>query len=143
MALHLQTVHPHIRVSSKTLKLLGEQVLCEEGREKETVSITFVDDRYMQQLNRTYLHKNRSTDVMAFPIDEPGSPVCGSERILGDIYISLDRAREQSVAYGVSFQSEVSRLMLHGLYHLLGYSHNDMAPLVEQHVISSVRTGRT
>lgn len=143
MALHLQTVHPHVRVSSKALKRLAEQVLREEGREQETVSVTFVDDRYIQQLNKTYLGKDHPTDVLAFPIDEPGSPVNGSEFILGDVYISLDRAREQSLTYGVSFQSEVFRLMLHGLFHLLGYSHEEMAPLVEQHVNTVVKTGRT
>lgn len=141
MSLQLQTAHPHVRVSSNALKRLAEQVLREEGRKKETVSITFVDDRYIQQLNRIYLQKDRPTDVLAFPIDEPGSPSCCSEVILGDIYVSLDRAREQSGAYGVPFHSEVSRLMLHGLYHLLGYSHEEMAPLVEDHVVSAVKTG--
>jgi probable rRNA maturation factor len=96
--------------------------------------VTFVDDSYIRELNNKYLKRDGPTDVLAFPIDDQESPQNGTDKILGDVYISLDRAKEQSIEYQVPFHQEVSRLMLHGLFHLLGYTHEEMSPLIERYL---------
>lgn len=91
-----------------------------EGLERAMeVSVTFVDDSVIQGLNRDYRGIDAPTDVLSFPQDDwPGLP-----RILGDIVVSLERAREQAVEYGHSVEREVLYLTIHGFLHLLGYDH--------------------
>ncbi len=82
---------------------------------KAELSVLFTDDSGIKALNRQYLGKNRPTDVLSFPMDDPS--------VIGDIVISVDRAREQSKEFGVSLNEELARLLVHGLLHLLGYDH--------------------
>lgn len=134
MSILIETIHHHITVDRESLEQLGEKVLGRRLSPSWTVSVTFVDDSYIRELNKRYLKKDSPTDVLAFPIDEQDSPKNGIDKILGDVYISLDRAKEQSLEYHVPFQEEIARLMLHGLFHLLGYTHEEMDPLVENHL---------
>lgn len=83
--------------------------------DKAELSILFTDDSGIKALNRQYLGKNRPTDVLSFSMDDPA--------IIGDIVISVDRAKEQSKEFGVSLNEELARLLVHGLLHLLGYDH--------------------
>jgi probable rRNA maturation factor len=73
------------------------------------------DDAEMRRLQRTYLNKRGSTDVLSFP--------SADSRWLGDLAISYDRARDQARDRGHTVQTEVSILMLHGVLHLLGFDH--------------------
>ncbi|MBQ6920603.1 MAG: rRNA maturation RNase YbeY [Bacilli bacterium] len=92
------------------------------------VSVSIVDNRYIHKINKKYRGIDRPTDVISFAfldsennydkiLFSPG-PV-----VLGDIYISLDKAKEQAVEYGHSLHRELSFLFVHGLLHLLGYDH--------------------
>lgn len=92
------------------------------------VSVSIVDNRYIHKINKKYRGIDRPTDVISFAFLDsennydkilflPG-PV-----VLGDIYISLDKAKEQAVEYGHSLHRELSFLFVHGLLHLLGYDH--------------------
>ena len=92
------------------------------------VSVSFVDNRYIHKINKKYRGIDRPTDVISFAfldsennydkiLFSPG-PV-----VLGDIYISLDKAKEQAEEYGHSLHRELSFLFVHGLLHLLGYDH--------------------
>jgi len=72
------------------------------------------DDRELRRLNREFLGRDYPTDVLSFP---------GGEQLLGEIAISVDRAREQAARYGHSLEEELAVLLLHGLLHLLGYDH--------------------
>ncbi len=83
------------------------------------LSIALVDDTEMQTLNRDYRHKDRPTDVLAFPMDHPSEPGA----ILGDVVISLDTAVRQAEAAGIEPAAEVRTLLVHGFLHLLGYDH--------------------
>jgi len=94
--------------------LLTLEKLDRLDREISEVSIAFVDDEAMKDLNRRYRHKNRTTDVLTFPGDEP---------LLGDIVISVDQARRQAGEEKHSLPTEVRYLMLHGILHALGYDH--------------------
>jgi probable rRNA maturation factor len=66
-------------------------------------------------LNRQYRKKDKATDVLSFPF--------GDDDLLGEIYISLQRAKIQARRYGVSYNDELKRLLIHGLLHLMGYDH--------------------
>ncbi|MCX7784980.1 MAG: rRNA maturation RNase YbeY [candidate division WOR-3 bacterium] len=81
------------------------------------LNIIFVNDQYIKELNKKYLGRNRTTDVLAFPINE---------EIWAEIYISKDRARIQAQKLNLSPKQEVCNLIRHGILHLLGFSHQEM-----------------
>jgi probable rRNA maturation factor len=91
------------------------------------VNVVFVTDQRIHELNRQFLKRDRPTNVISFNCNEPQLP--GEPRLLGEVYISRDRARTQAREYGVSYASELRRLVLHGLLHLLGLTHREMEPL--------------
>ncbi|MRG29620.1 MULTISPECIES: rRNA maturation RNase YbeY [Laceyella] len=91
------------------------------------VSVTIVDNERIHQLNKEYRDVDRPTDVLSFPLWEPDEEWVideEEERVaLGDIVISLPKAKEQAEAYGHSLDREVGFLAVHGFLHLLGYDH--------------------
>lgn len=103
----------------------------EKAPQNAEVSVLLVDDEYIRELNRQYRAKDAPTDVLSFamresvPGDEDMHGGKEAERLLGDIVISVERAREQSEDYGHSFEREIAYLAVHGLLHLLGYDHED------------------
>ena len=91
------------------------------------ISVTVTDNIHIHELNREYRGVDRPTDVLSFPMysftdddmpEEGPAPV-----VLGDIVKSVERAKEQAVEYGHSFQREISFLTVHSVLHLLGYDH--------------------
>ena len=87
-------------------------------------NVIIVDNPYIHKLNKEYRNIDRETDVITFALEDEDTLIVGDdERILGDIYISIDRARSQAEEYGHSFLRELSFLAVHGFYHLLGYDH--------------------
>jgi len=101
------------RALRRTLSLLGQS--------KAELSILFVDDRRMKELNATFRGVSETTNVLSFPQIEFRAQ--GSEYILGDIVISIPQATLQAEAGGRGFYDEVYRLLTHGILHLLGYNH--------------------
>lgn len=92
------------------------------------ISINFVDNKEIQELNRNYRQKDAPTDVISFAMQESLDDeleIVGAEMplILGDIVISVDKAKEQAEEYNHSFERELAFLTLHGFLHLLGYDH--------------------
>ena len=90
------------------------------------VSITLCDNSYIRKLNKQYRNKDKYTDVLSFPIYDNGDfdmGECISGAVLGDIVISLERAKEQAAEIGHSFLREVAFLTVHSTLHLLGYDH--------------------
>jgi probable rRNA maturation factor len=98
-----------------------------------TVSLSLVRDPEMRALNREHRQKDAPTDVLSFPLYEPGDfkrtgrtrpreRVAG-ERMLGDIVISVDTAQAQATEYHASLEREVERLLIHGVLHLCGHDH--------------------
>lgn len=100
------------RVTKRLLHLLGEG--------DADVSIGFIGDTRMRQLNREYRQQDRTTDVLAFAYRE--APRAASS-VLGDIVISVPAARRQAKALEHSLDEEVLRLLIHGVLHLVGYDH--------------------
>lgn len=87
------------------------------------LSVLLTDDSTIHALNREHRHKDRPTDVLAFPIDEHEAPREGP-RILGDVVISLDTAARQASSRKRPLVEEVRFLLAHGLLHLVGYDHD-------------------
>jgi len=96
--------------------------------DKAELSITFVDNETIQLINREYRGKDAPTDVISFALEEMGEDeveIVGENlpRVLGDIIISIPKAKEQAKEYGHSFEREIGFLTVHGFLHLLGYDH--------------------
>lgn len=92
------------------------------------ISVTLTDNAQIKVLNAQYRDKDMATDVLSFPMGENGKYDLNMEtgaQILGDIVISMEKAKEQSDRYGHSFQREVGYLTAHSMLHLLGYDHED------------------
>ena len=90
------------------------------------ISVTFVDNEEIRKLNSQYRNKDTATDVLSFPMGENGVYDVNMEtgaKILGDVVLSMEKAIEQSKAYGHSLQREVAYLTAHSVLHLLGYDH--------------------
>ncbi|TDM13108.1 rRNA maturation RNase YbeY [Macrococcus lamae] len=98
----------------------------EEGIEEEAeVAVSFVSSEEIKSINAEYRNKDSVTDVISFAMEEGEDDFEDPSmvRLLGDIIICVERAREQADDYGHSFEREVGFLALHGLLHLLGYDH--------------------
>ncbi len=109
-------------------KLLQHAAKAEEIEEGSEVSVTFVTNEAIREINREYRDKDQPTDVISFALEEMGEGEVqiigeGMPRVLGDIIISTDRTREQAAEYGHSFERELGFLAVHGFLHLLGYDH--------------------
>jgi probable rRNA maturation factor len=100
-----------------------------EGVEAESeVSVTFVSNERIWEINREYRDKDAPTDVISFAMEELGEGeinLVGEDlpRVLGDIIISIEKTKEQAIEYGHPFMRELGFLAVHGFLHLLGYDH--------------------
>ena len=109
-------------------KLLQHAASVLEIEDESEVSITFVTNEAIQEINREYRDKDQPTDVISFALEELGEGETviiaeGMPRVLGDIIISTERAEEQATEYGHSFERELGFLEVHGFLHLFGYDH--------------------
>lgn len=109
--------HQVSRIPKESLpsQSLLDHVMKEEGAEVERVDYIFCVDAYLIELNRTYLNHDTFTDILTFTLSPAG------EAITSEIYISVERVRENAEKYDVSFETELHRVMIHGLLHLCGY----------------------
>lgn len=85
-------------------------------------NVIFVDSNTIHDINKTYRNVDRVTDVISFALED-NKTIELDHRLLGDIYICVERAEEQAKEYGHSFLRELAFLTIHGLLHLLGYDH--------------------
>ncbi|MFW5736390.1 MAG: rRNA maturation RNase YbeY [Halanaerobium sp.] len=106
-----------IDIDQEMLELLKKVIITAaelEGYSGGEVSIAFVSNQQIKELNSKYRDKDQITDVLSFPIDD---------EMLGDIIISAKRAAEQALEYGHSLKRELAYLTVHGMLHLFGYDH--------------------
>lgn len=99
-------------------KALKTAFLLTKPKTKRIIDIILLTDQGIQELNATYRHIDRPTDVLSFPNTDPNSE-------LGDVFISIDRAKEQAETYQHSLERELAFLAIHGFLHCLGYDHHD------------------
>lgn len=86
-------------------------------------NIIFIDNERIHEINKEYRNVDRPTDVISFALEDNMDVEYKKFRLLGDIYISVDKCYEQADEYGHSRQREISFLATHGILHLLGYDH--------------------
>jgi probable rRNA maturation factor len=104
-------------IAKRTWKVL-------ERSDDVSFAVIFIDDEEIHVMNREYRGVDRPTDVITFALEDDDTLVLPEDvRVLGDIYISIDKARSQAKEYGHSFLREICFLAVHGFYHLLGYDH--------------------
>ena len=91
-----------------------QYIIKKEKKELLQLTYIFCSDSFLHQINVEYLKHDTLTDIITFPYTEP--PL-----VEGDIFISIDRVKENAVKYDVSFEHELHRVMIHGVLHLCGY----------------------
>jgi len=87
------------------------------------INVIIVNNKKIKELNNKYREKNIETDVLSFALEENSDIIYTDFRLLGDIYISIDKAKEQAKEYGHALKREICYLTVHGTLHLLGYDH--------------------
>lgn len=90
------------------------EVIVDHGFVPVEIGYVFCEDEYLLRLNREYLNHNTYTDIITFDYSE-------GKCLLGDIFISVERVRENAKKYAVGFENELARVMGHGILHLMGY----------------------
>lgn len=89
------------------------------------ISVVIVDKDRIHEINKTYRNVDKVTDVISFAFEDNEGITPDGLRILGEIYLCMDKAKEQAVEYGHSNKREICYLVIHGLLHLLGYDHEN------------------
>ena len=97
-------------LTRKWLKLVAESEICRIG----DISVIFCSDNYILDINQRYLSHDYFTDIITFDYRE-------GDRLSGDLFISVDSVKENSVEYGTEFNDELNRVIVHGLLHIIGY----------------------
>ena len=97
-------------LNNRWLKMVIES----EIRKPGDIAIIFCSDRYILDVNMKYLQHDYFTDIITFDY-------CEGPKISGDLFISIDSVRENASFYGVDFETELDRVMVHGVLHLIGY----------------------
>ena len=97
------------------LRLLLKEVCKQENAQLSFINCVFCSDEYLLQINKKHLKHNFLTDIITFDFSEK------KDKIEGDLYISVDRVKENAKKYGDTFKTETIRVVLHGLLHLIGY----------------------
>lgn len=114
-------------INYKLIENVISEALKYEGVSDNTeISVTIVDNEEIRKINNKFRNIDRATDVLSFPLidfDNEDLPNDGSKIYLGDIIISIERAKEQANEYGHSLDREVGFLTAHSMLHLLGYDH--------------------
>ena len=107
-----------------TMKKILEYACEKEKLENTSFNVIIVDNNYIHKINKEYRNVDRETDVITFALeDEDSIKLPDNIRILGDVYISIDKVKSQAKEYGHSEKRELCFLAIHGFYHLLGYDH--------------------
>ena len=102
-------------LNSRWLRLVAESEIKRVG----DISIIFCSDNYILDINQKYLQHDYFTDIITFDY-------CQDDRLSGDLFISVDSVRENSIEYGTDFPDELNRVIVHGILHLIGYDdHTD------------------
>ena len=113
---------PEMATHMKSLTELASRILNDLDRSSAELSILVTDDDEIRSLNSAYRNMDKATDVLSFSQTE-GEEMPGDEDLLGDIVISVETAARQAMEFGHSVDEEMKRLLVHGVFHLLGYDH--------------------
>jgi probable rRNA maturation factor len=132
LKLYFTNEQKEVKISFKIRRLIKkaitEALLEEKFEYPAEISVSFVNNAKIHELNREYREKDRPTDVLSFPMWEKeelddGTALDGHAVTLGDIIISAEKAKAQAQEYGHSIEREIAFLSVHSTLHLLGYDH--------------------
>jgi rRNA maturation RNase YbeY len=112
------------KLSGRRLKTIALAILGLLGEADAELSLVLIGNSEMRKLNAKYRRKDYPTDVLSFPMEDAGTPAA---RLLGDVIISVEKAREQAKQRGRTPDQELATLLIHGIVHLLGYDHERSA----------------
>ena len=112
------------KLSGRRLKTIALAILGLLGEADAELSLLLIGNSEMRKLNAKYRRKDYPTDVLSFPMEDGGTP---ATRLLGDVIISVEKAREQAKQRGRTPDQELATLLIHGIVHLLGYDHERSA----------------
>lgn len=104
-----------LQLDTESWSTFATRALNAIGKNESSATIAFVSDKRIRELNRQFRGIDKATDVLSFPAEE--------ESNLGDVAVSIETAAVQAKENGLSFENEISQLILHGLLHLSGYDH--------------------
>ncbi len=114
-------------LDKKFLKKVSQAVLKSENKEKHIVSVAFIKEKEMRGLNKKYLNKNKPTDVLSFSETKDFiGKIKEFENILGEVVICPQFIKKNAKKLDLSFKKELSRALIHGILHLLGYIHEKL-----------------
>ena len=113
-------------IDARTIKRTAKRLLAAIGEKESAISISFVHDAEIREMNRAHRGKDKPTDVLSFPLLEEGDVSLG-ERLLGDVVISIETARRQAADYDAPLEAEINRLLIHGVLHVMGHDHEEAA----------------
>ena len=122
MKIWIKNLQKPIPLDLRELRRIAKRILTEAALPDAELSISFVDDGQIQELNRLYLGRDKPTNVLAFSMGE-GAFASVNPQLLGDVIVSVDTARRQSNRFGLNGMEMIILLMIHGILHLLGYEH--------------------
>lgn len=136
----IENISSDSRVKLSSLKKLAQKILKDFG-EKGDLNIILVSDSFMRRLNQRFTRRKGTTDVLSFSFKEDKNTKAKGS-LLGEVYISVNRARKQARYYDATLDQELKRLVAHGVLHLLGYEHKTRKDLEkmrekeEKHIFS-------
>jgi len=124
MKIHIENRQKKVKLDRRYIRSiinrLGNILKCAD----KEISLLFIDNEQIREMNRQYLGRDYPTNVISFPLQE-GDFCEINPRILGDIVISAERALQDAAVGDLTFEDEIDFLMIHGLLHLLGYDHEN------------------
>ena len=111
----------NIAFADTKINKIIEKILKKEGKSKASFSINFVGESKIKSLNKIYRKKDKVTDVISFALQDDKR--MGESDELGDVFICPKQVKRQAKEFGVSYKEEMTRILVHGVLHLLGYDH--------------------
>lgn len=115
--INIYNSHPILNIKKSLINKIIKLICLNEQQLNAEINIIFVDHQYIIDLNKEFMDKNLTTDVLSFPLNDNDS----LDSIDGEIYINLDQIAQQALEYSVTFFNEMNRIIIHGILHLLGY----------------------
>ena len=124
MNLHIQNNQRKIKIDRRKIRGTIFKILKILDCADKEISLSFVDDEKIKQLNKQYLGRDKATNVLSFSLQEGE---CGNinPQILGDVVISVETAQKDAVKGKLNIEQEIDFLLIHGILHLLGYNHEN------------------
>jgi len=114
--INIETISPAFKVTKRPVKNVAQAVLANEGIATAEINIILVDDKFMIRLNREFLNTETTTDVLSFNLTDSFDG-----HLEGEVYANVEQINRQAVDYHVPVRTELFRIIIHGLLHLIGF----------------------